>query len=155
MNKKTVFQIILLVVLAGGGIYWLSSLFKPAKIQILCAVHPARVQKKNPTPAAARPQFDVAFGFDQKCELTDVKVVTLDEWTTNKSAHPLWHMVSASNAVPTKAVVYGQWVRGMRAAVLGKRAEPLQPNVTYRLLIEAGSQTGECDFKLPVLPATP
>ena len=152
MNKKTAFQVILLVVLASGGIYWLAGLFKPAKIQILCDIHPPRMLQRTPRAASAPPQFDVAFGFDQKCELTDLKVVVLDEWTTNKQAHPLWHMVSSSNAVPTKAVIYGQWIRGMRAAVLGKHAEPLLPNVTYRLLIEAGSHTGDCDFKLPALP---
>jgi hypothetical protein len=41
----------------------------------------------------------------------------------------------------------------MRPAVKGKRAEPLQPNVAYRLLIEAGSSTGDCDFKLSAPPA--
>ena len=109
--------------------------------------------QRTPRAASDYPKFDVAFGFDQKCRLTDLKVVVLDEWTTNKQAHPLWHMVAASNSVPSKAVIYGQWIRGMRPAVLGKRAEPLEVNVTYRLLIEAGSRTGDCDFKLPALPA--
>ncbi|MDD5140671.1 MAG: hypothetical protein PHY43_10480 [Verrucomicrobiales bacterium] len=153
MNKKTIFQIALLVVLASGGIYWLSGLFKPAKIQILCDIHPPRMLQRNPRPASASPQFDVAFGFDQKYRLTDLKVVVLDEWTTNKQAHPLWHMVSASNAIPTKAIIYGQWINGMHPAVLGKHAEPLQPNVNYRLIIEAGSRTGDCDFKLPAQAA--
>jgi len=149
MNKKTAFQAALLVLLASGGIYLLAGLFKPAKIQILCDIHPQRILKSTNRPATSPPPFEVAFGFDQKCTLTDLKVVVLDEWTTNKQAIPLWHMIASSNAVPTKAVIYGLWIRGMRPAVLGKRAEPLQPDVNYRLIIEAGSQTGECDFKLP------
>ena len=153
MNKKTAFQILLLALLVGGGLYWVAGLFRPEKIQILCDIHPPRVSKKNPRAANPPPAFEVAFGFDQKCTLTDVRVVALEEWATNQLARPLWHLVADSNAVPTRAVVYGQWVRGMRPAVKGKRAEPLQPNVAYRLLIEAGSSTGECDFKLSASPA--
>lgn len=152
MNKKASLQIVLLVLLVGGGIYWAASFFKPAKIQILCDIHPARAPR-NPRAANPKSPFDVAFGFDKKYELTDLKVVEFDEWTTNKQAHPLWHLVSATNAAPNKAVIYGQGVRGMRPYVSGAHADPLQPNVAYRLLIEAGSQSGECDFKIPALPA--
>lgn len=152
MNKKITFQIILLVALASGGIYLLVGMFKPVPIQILCDIHASRIAPRNAQAARDRPPFDVAFGFDQKYTLTELKVVALDEWTTNKQAHPLWHMISATNAIPIRAVIYGQGIRGMRAAVLGTHAEPLQANVAYRLLIEAGAHTGECDFKLPILP---
>ena len=152
MNTKTTLQIVLLVLLVGSGIYWLAGLFKPAKIQIVCEIHPPRTLQRAPRAGSPKPQFDVAFGFDQKYELTDLKVVKLDEWTTNKQAHPLWHMVTSSNTVPTKAVIYGQWIRGMHPYVAGARAETLETNITYRLLIEAGGQKGDCDFKLPVLP---
>ncbi len=153
MNKKTVFQIILLILVAGGGIYWLAGMFKPAKIQILCDIHPPRVLRTNARAVGNQPQFEVAFGFDQRCALTDLKVVPLDEWTTNNQVHPLWHMVSTSNSVPTKAILYGRRIPGMAPAVTGARAAQLETNVTYRLLIEAGSRTGECDFKLPAGPA--
>jgi hypothetical protein len=61
--------------------------------------------------------------------------------------------VSESNSVPTKAFLYGQRIQGMHAAVAGARREPLQTNVTYRILIAAGARAGECDFKLPALPS--
>jgi hypothetical protein len=153
MNKKTAFQMILLVLLASGGIYWLAGLFKPAKIQIVCDIHPPRILRNKARLAGDQPPFEVAFGFDQKCQLTEVKVVELDAWLTNKEAHLLWHMIPSTNNVPTKAIIYGQWIRGMRPAILGKRAEPLAPGITYRLMIEAGSRQGDCDFKLPAPPA--
>ena len=151
MNKKTIFQIALLILLLGGGIYLVAQFFKPGPIQILCDIHSPRENRNNSRVPANPPQFEIAFGFDQKYELTDLKVVARDEWTTNQQAHPLWHLVSESNSVPTKAFFYGQRIQGMHAAVAGARREPLQTNVTYRMLIAAGSRAGECDFKLPAL----
>jgi hypothetical protein len=85
---------------------------------------------------------------DQPYELTSVKVVPLAEWTTNKLALPLWHLIVKTNSPPIKAFLYGQQIRGMES-VSGARAEPLATGVDYLLLIEAGRQRGECDFKLP------
>lgn len=149
MNKKTIFQILLVVLLFGVAGWFVARFFKPGKIQIVCDIHPPR----NPRPGTAsrngnRPQFEVAFGFDQKYALTDVKVVSFDEWATNKNALPFWHLVSESNSQPTKLVIYGQGIRGMHPAIKGVRSKSLETNVTYRLLIEAGSREGECDFKL-------
>jgi hypothetical protein len=152
VNKKTIFQVALIVLLLGGAIYLVAQFFKPGPIQIVCDIHPPRDSRGNNQRAANRPQFAVAFGFDQKYELTGLKVVALDEWTTNKQAHPLWHLTSESNSVPTKAFLYGERIRGMHAAVKGAKPEPLETNVTYRLLIEAGSRAGDFDFKLPAMP---
>ena len=147
MNKNTAFQIALLVLLLGGVIYYWSVLSKPPKIQILCTLH-AR-QAPRPTNAnTSLPRWEVAFGMDQPYELTSVKVVPLAEWTTNKLALPLWHLIVKTNSPPIKAFLYGQQIRGMES-VSGARAEPLATGVDYLLLIEAGRQRGECDFKLP------
>jgi hypothetical protein len=153
MNKKTVFQIVLIVLLLGGAIYLMAQFFKPGKIQILCDIHAPRVRRSsnNHQRATANlPQFEIAFGLDQQYELTSVKVVPLDEWMTNKETQPLWHLISESNSAPTRAFLYGMRIRGMQPAVKGARAEPLQTNVTYHLIIQAGSREGECDFKLPI-----
>jgi hypothetical protein len=152
VNKKTIFQIVLIVLLLGGGIYLVTQFFKPAPIQILCDIHLPRVTRNNSRAPANPSPLEIAFGFDQKYELTDLKVVARDEWMTNQQAHPLWHLVSDSNSVPTKAFLYGQRIQGMHAAVAGARREPLQTNVTYRILIAAGARAGEFDFKLPALP---
>ena len=99
-------------------------------------------------PAQIRRDWKSAFGMDQPYELTSIKVVPLVEWTTNKAAHPLWHLTAKTNSQPVKAFIYGQNFAGMES-VSGARAEPLATNVDYLLLIEAGRQRGECDFKLP------
>ena len=156
MNNKTIIQVVLIVLLLGGAVYLLAQFFKPGPIQIICDIHPPRISRSSNTSSAAdnRPPFDVAFGLDQKYELTSLKVVALDEWMTNEEAHPLWHLVCETNSAPTKAFLYGMRIRGMHAAVKGARPEMLQTNVTYHLLVQAGSRTGECDFKLPVPRAT-
>jgi hypothetical protein len=147
VNKKTAFQIVLLIVLMGVAIYYWSALSKPPKIQIFCTLHERRVSR--PTNANANPpRLEAAFGMDHLYELTSVKVVPRDEWTTNKEAHPLWHLVTKTNSPPVKAFFYGQHIKGMES-ISGSRAEPLATNVDYLLLIEAGRRHGECDFKLP------
>ena len=147
MNKKTAFQVVLLIVLLGVGIYCWSALSRPPKIQILYTLHEQRATR----PADARanpPRREVAFGMDQPYELTSIKVVPLAEWTTNKGAHPLWHLTAETYSSPVKAFLYGQNLEGMESAT-GASAEPLAANVGYLLLIEAGRQHGECGFKLP------
>jgi hypothetical protein len=154
MNNKTIFQVVLIVLLLGGTIYFVAQFFKPGPIQILCDIHPPRPPRGNNNSNASSnpPKFTIAFGFDHEYKLTSLKVVPLDEWMTNKEAHPLWHLVSETNSVPTKAFLYGMRIRGMQAAIKGTRPETLQTNVTYRLLVKAGSRGGECDFKVPALP---
>ncbi len=147
MNKKTAFQIVLLVVLLGVVIYYWSALSKPPGIQILYTLHERRVPR--PTDASANPpRLEAGFGMDQLYELTSIKVVPLAEWTTNKEARPLWHLTAQTHSSPVKAFLYGQNLEGMES-VTGASAEPLATNVDYLLLIEAGRQHGECDFKLP------
>lgn len=147
MNKKPVFQVVLLVFLLGVVIYYWSALSKPPKIRIFYTLHAQQVPRPT-DPNINRPRFEVAFGMDQPCELTSVKVVPRAEWTTNKLAHPLWHLIVKTNSPPIKAFLYGQQIKGMES-LFGLRAEPLAPNVDYLLLIEAGRRHGECDFKLP------
>ena len=146
MSKKTVFKIVLLVFLLGAVIYYWSALSKPPKIRIFYTLHARQVPR--PTNPNINPPRLVAFGMDQPYEVTSVKVVPLAEWTTNKLAHPLWHLIVKTNSPPIKAFLYGQQIGGMES-FSGARAEPLSTNVDYLLLIEAGQQHGECNFKLP------
>ena len=89
----------------------------------------------------------MAFFFTAKYKLTSVKVVPLDALKTNKYAHPIWHLISDSNSVPVKSIIYGVPIRGMKPDVKGARPAALEPNVPYRLLVEAGSLKGEHDFQ--------
>lgn len=91
----------------------------------------------------------MAFDLDHPYRLTEVEVVQLSDWQTNKFTQPLWHLVSDSNSVPTKKFYYGVAIRGMKPAVANIWPEPLETNVTYRLFLTAGSVKGQHDFTPP------
>ena len=61
---------------------------------------------------------------------------------------PLWHLVSESNSVPVRTFVYGQNLRGLHPIIPGVRAQSLNTNDTYRLLLKAGNIRGQHDFHL-------
>lgn len=116
-----------------------------------------RVRPNSPQAkrrAQEQNQFNIAFGFPEKYPLKEIKVVRLDQFTTNKYALPVWHLISESNSTPTKVIIYGQGIRGMHLALKGARPETLETNVAYRLLVTTPSTEGECDFKLNGVPET-
>ncbi len=92
---------------------------------------------------------NVRFNLGHPYRLTEVKVVRLAGWQTNKSILPLWHLISDSNSVPTRFFYYGAPIRGMKPIAANIRPEPLETNVTYRLFLTAGSVKGQHDFSLP------
>lgn len=152
MNKRSVLLIAIAIVLAASFVYFnFSDWFAPATIEIAHDIRPdspsaGRRGGSSPVPENQTANT-VAFFFTQRYKLTSIKVVSLDELKTNKYAHPLWHLVSDSNSVPVKSLIYGVPVRGMKPAVKGARPEPLQPEIMYRLLVEAGNIRGEHDFQ--------
>ena len=108
------------------------------------------VSRKVPARmAAANGPVNLIFGLNRKFNLTEVEVVPLQAYQTNKHVLPLWHLVSDSNSVPIKSFIYGQFIRGLKPAVPGTRPQRLTNNVTYRLLITAGKIKGEHDFQGP------
>lgn len=68
---------------------------------------------------------------------------------TNKYASGVWHLVSDSNSVPVRAIVYGQPIRGMRPKVRGAWADPLEPATDYTLLLEATEGSARYEFRTP------
>jgi hypothetical protein len=58
----------------------------------------------------------------------------------------LWHVVSDSNSVPTKSIDYGRTPKGMRPAAARAQPEPLLPDVSYVLMLEAGSIKARTNF---------
>ena len=88
----------------------------------------------------------MTFNFDRPYQFTEIKVVRLAEWQTNKSALPLWHLISDSNSVPTKKFNYGVAIGGMRPVVANTWPKPLETNVAYRLFLTAGAVNGQHDF---------
>lgn len=140
MTKRTIFSIILLLGVVGFYFYK-NDFFRKPPIEITPSIRPGQVSRLNPDV------YPVSFMLDGKYRLTDLKVVSLDDAKTNKYPRPIWHMISDSASQPTKIIVYGAPIRGMKPSVPRARPEPLQPNIPYRLMLEAGDQKGQVDFK--------
>ncbi len=144
-------MIIVAVLLLGGlSLYLNKDWFAKDNIHVYHRSLPPRPgffrrrRPESPAEAAVNP---VMFGLDGgKLKLTSVKVLQVSVLETNKYALPLWHLVSDSNSVPVKDFGYGMPIRGMRPAVQGSTPDPLEPNVKYRLQIEAGDFKAEDDF---------
>lgn len=152
MTKK---QMVLLAAVAVAGVYlcFFVKWSPPEPVEI---THTFRAPSaaKLPRPGAldvGRLVSPVAFTLSRKCRLTDVRVVNAAELATNRYAHPLWHLVSKSTSAPTKGFVYGGAIRGMRPKIPEAEADPLEPNVTYRLILQTGKRKVEHDFSGPPL----
>lgn len=146
MTRKTWLLLAVAVVLTGASLYLNRDWFARDHIHIYDRSRPLRagfLAARRVPSAAANP---VVFGFDRPLKLTSVKVVPLMVLKTNKNAQPVWHLISDSNSVPTKSFVYGMRIRGMRPADKEGNADPLLPDLPYRLLIEAGKMRAEHDF---------
>jgi len=132
------------VLLGGFSLYLNKDWFWGDRIQIYHRFRTMRVRAARPADLPA--YTPVFFAFSTKLKLTDVKVVPVCELETNKFPHVLWHLLSDSNSLPTKGFLYGSAVPGMRPAMKGVAADPLEPGVKYRLLVEARSKKGQHDF---------
>jgi hypothetical protein len=143
MEKKQWILVAVLLALAGVYVFYFTDWFQHKSIQIHYTSRPLRL--RFPPGATLS---TITFGFDKTFRLTEVKVVPLAEFQTNQNAMPLWHLVSDSKSAPVERFIYGQNIRGMKPAVAGAHAEPLESNVTYRLFVAAGSLKGQHDFQL-------
>lgn len=141
--------IVALAALAFAAYRLLTDWFAPEEIQIVHTLRPytPRTPRGRARPEPPPPGNTVLFSLDRRCRLTELKVVLLAEWQTNKYAHPVWHLISDSNSVPVKSFTYGQRIRGMRPPVRGAEPDPLQPGVTYRLFLKAGKLEARHDFQ--------
>jgi hypothetical protein len=146
MTTKNWVLLIVALMLAGVYAFYFTDWFKPKIIQISHTSRAIRGRFRfNQREDAAT--LPVTFGFDHRYKLTEIKVVPLAAWQTNKDAPPIWHLISDSNSVPVENFIYGQNIRGMKPEIAGARATPLQPNITYHLFVKAGSATGQHDFQ--------
>ena len=155
MSRKQWLLIALAVLLGGISLYLNQDWFAKDNIQIFHRSRPARGGifrrgRRLDTQQSVGPLF---FSFDRKLKLKSLKVIPVQEIETNKFPRPVWALVSESNSVPIKDLIYGMPIHGMHPTVKGATAEPLEPGVKYRLFIEAGSRKAEHDFE-PVA-ATP
>jgi len=151
MSKKQLGLILLAVVIGGLWLYLYSDWFMRQRIQIHTRLLPptlARLQKRLPasvlgkTPGAAPMMFE----WDRMLKLTDVEVIPLSALQTNQYASDVWHLVSDSNSPPTRGLIYGESVPGMRPATKGLEPESLVEGEKYRFVIRSGKLKAEHDF---------
>src|SRR6266567_5823564 len=147
MTRKIWLWLGFAVLLGGFSLYLNRDWFAKDNIQIYHRSRPARaVLLRRKRPADDSLVNPIVFGFDRKLKLTSLKVIPLPDIQTNKYPHPIWHLVSESNSVPTKDFIYGASIAGMHPAVKGATADELEPGVTYQLVVEAGAFKGRHDF---------
>jgi hypothetical protein len=133
------------VILGAAYVYFFTDMFTKQAIQIIPQIRPGR--PANASRSGNAPSvYPVSFLFDGKYKLTSLKVVAAEELKTNKYAHPAWHLISESNSLPTKNVIYGSAPKGMKSAIDRMRPEPLQPDIPYTLFVEAGKIKGQTNF---------
>jgi hypothetical protein len=135
------------ILLGGFSLYLNKDWFAKDNIQISHRSRPARGPWfRRGKRADDSPINPIVFLFDRRVSLKSIKVVPLSDIETNKYPQPVWHLVSDSNSVPLKDLTYGIHVPGMRPAVKGIEAKPLEPGIQYRLFVEAGTMKAEHDF---------
>ena len=145
MTKNGIALTVVLVVLAVVYACCFTDWFTRETIQIIPQTRPGS-PSNIPRPDGSPPVSKVSFAFDGKYRLTSVKVVAADDYATNKYANPLWHLISDSNSIPTKAIVYGFPIKGMRPKEPKARPEPLQAGVPYIMMVEAGKIKAQTNF---------
>jgi hypothetical protein len=143
MTKNNLLLVLLAAALAVVYAVWFADWFHPAVVKIS---HTSRDRTQIYRRGSVLPSL--IFRVNPRIRLTELKVVPLAEYETNKSVLPVWHLVSDSNSVPVLDFSYGQNIGGMHPAIQRVRAEPLETNVTYRMFVSAGRTTGQHDFEL-------
>jgi hypothetical protein len=145
MTKNGIFLSVVAVLLAAVYVYFFTDWFHKKTIQIIPTIRPTQ-PSAIPRDPDQPPVYPVSFALDGKYELTSVKVVAAADMATNRYPAPLWHLTSDSNSVPTRSIVYGSNIKGMKPAVTRQRPEPLMPEVEYVLLVEARNLRAKTNF---------
>ena len=147
MTKKNIFLIFCVLALGGLSVYLNRDHFIGPPIQLSHRVMYNRRRGNRPDP---NPMGEtVRFLLDRPLRLTSITVIPLDTVETNKNPVPLWHLISDSSSRPTKEFSYGFRLEDMQPAVKGSMAQPLQPGVNYRIVVEAGRKKVQHDFSIP------
>jgi hypothetical protein len=145
MTKKNLLLILFAIGLAVVYVVWFTDWFRPAQMRISYTDRDAR---PNARRANGNALPSLIFRISPQARFTELKVVSVAEYETNKNVVPVWHLISDSNSVPTQEFFYGQFIHGMRPAVQGVRAEELETNITYRMFLTAGRMSAQKDFDI-------
>lgn len=151
MTQKEITLVVFTVILAGVYLCCFTDWLKEKHIGIEHAVRPNVAipsRRGNPGNPANQFAYTLTFSLGREYKLTSVKVVPAAGFQANQNVPPLWHLVGDAKSDPTRFIVYGMPIAGMKPLVTGANAEPLAYNVEYRLLVEAGGIKGEHNFKI-------
>lgn len=129
MNKKSWILIAIAIVLGAVYIIHFSNWFKP---KVILVTHNERFGTVN-------------FSLSGVYQLTDVRVIPVSALASNKYALPIWELKADTASRPIRVFSYGERINGMKP-VVDAAVEPLVPGQTYRLFVEIGPRTAECDF---------
>ena len=143
--RKLILSLIAVLGLGGLCLYMNRDWFASEPIQISHRVSPW-LASRGRGPGDTRRGNPVVFSFDKYHRFSSIKVFVAADMTNNKYPHAIWDLVSESNSVPMASFVYGSRISGMRPAVKGTWADPLQPGVKYRLVVEIGDRQAQHDF---------
>lgn len=141
-------KILLALMCAAAAAYFIffTDFFRKETIQIVPQVRAGR-QSAIPRAHDSAPVYPVAFKFDKAYRFTSIKVVNAAEYATNRFARPLWHLVADSHSQPITSVIYGlPKIAGMKPAVPRSKPQPLEANVQYLILVEAGKLKASTNF---------
>jgi len=151
MTKKEIVLVMFTVIFAGVYISCFTDWTKEKHIRV---EHTFRPNVLLPSRSGAAGQtikpaaYTLTFSLEREYKLTSVKVVPAAEYQSNPNVLPLWHLVGAAKSEPTRFIVYGLPLPGMKPMIAHVDAKPLAPGVEYRLIVEAGRTKGEHDFKI-------
>jgi len=143
MSKNSLLLVMVAICLVAAYVIFFSDWFRPKTLQIY---HTSRNLRQVAPRGNEIPTL--MFGLRPESRITELKVVPLGQFETNKNVLPVWHLISDSNSIPLKVFHYGQYIPGMRPAMKGVHADALDTNVTYRMFVTAGGLKGQHDFEL-------
>ncbi len=141
MNKKNFALIAIVLALAAVYAIYFTDWFRTKTIVI---AHTSR-------PMGGNNRKVLIFSLSGDYTVTEIKVVPLDEWQTNKLAQPLWHLTGETSR-SINHFFYGRNLDGLDPVVDGVRPVPLQPGTTYRIFVSAGRVKGWHDFQIGPAP---
>lgn len=133
MTKRSLFLIGLAVALAGAYVIFFTNWFNPPRVEMIAQIRPLRGARAATGDTVVDP---VSFAFPDKYRLKSIRVVPAEEEKTSKYPRELWHLISDSNSMPTKVLIYGQTPKGMKPKIPRARPEPLEPDVKYHIYVE-------------------
>jgi hypothetical protein len=140
-RTKTILVLLLILGLGGLCAYLNRDWFAKSHIQISYRVSPwLGVRGKGDLGVP------VVFSLDRYYRLKEIKVFKADEIATNKYAHAIWEVTTASNSIPTASFAYGERIAGMKLVNPDALPDALEPYVMYRLVIKTTEDEAQHDF---------